>query len=592
MRILKTKWDLTLFYKDDNDINIEKDIKELERLCSSFEKKYLKSDFEKNEKTLLKALNDYEEIYKIDSPKPIRYFRAIFDSGVENIKDAEARMIKLVEKSKKAKHKIIFFKLKLGKIQKAKQKKILKNKNFLKYKYFLDLLFKNADHELEEKQEKIISLLSSTSYTAWTNGQQKYLSSTTVEIEGKTISMGELANTISKELSKEKRSLLHKVYTDKLKEISHFAESEINAIYNFKKTIDELRGFKTPFESTLLENENSPKAIDNLVKTVTENFDISKEYYELATELHQLKKLGYEDRSAGIGEIKKSFTYEDSIEILKEAFTPLGSFYTETLDSYVKEGQIDVYPKKGKKSGAYMSGDFNSKSLVLLNHVDNFYSFQTFGHEMGHAFHTELSKLNQSPLTFGYSTSTAETASTFFEQIAFDHVLKDLNEEEKRIALFDRLQRDISTIFRQIACFNFELELHNQIRQKGFLDKKEIGEIHNKNMKAYLGPVFDMTENDGYMFVSWPHLRYYFYTYTYAYGLLVSKVLLKKYRENPKYLEKIEQFLKAGGSDSPENIFKKIGIDITKKEFLKEGLEEIRKDIRDLRKMVLNKNKV
>jgi oligoendopeptidase F len=371
-----------------------------------------------------------------------------------------------------------------------------------------------------------------------------------------------------------------------LKELSAFAESEINAVYNYKKVDDELRGYSTPYESTLLENQNSIKTIDTLVKTVTENFDISQDFYALQSEILQLKELGYQDRSLSIGEIKKEFDFDSSTETVLEALAPLKGEYVDILKSYLQNGQIDVFPKQDKRGGAYMSGAHDSASLVLLNHVNNFTSLQTYGHEMGHAFHTELSKKNQTPINFPYSTSTAETASTFFEQIVFNHVLDNLSNDERKMALFERTLRDVETIFRQVACFNFELELHTAVRSKGFVKKDEIAQTHNRNMQAYLGSKFKLDEVDGYLFVTWPHLRYYFYVYTYAYGLLVSKVLLKRYKENPAYLEKIEQFLKSGGSDSPENIFKKIGIDLTKKEFFQEGLDTIREDVKNLRKML------
>lgn len=583
----KTSWDLTLFYKGNTDPAIEKDIKHLNKLCTTFAKKYSKVNFANNINLLHKSLVEYETIVRVcDSFKPLRYYTSAIDSGNTAITNAEAELARIRMCKRNSLQKIIFYTLALGKITPPQQKKILTDKRISPFKHFLSKIFKESKHQLSEKEEHILSMTSATSYRAWTDGQQRLLSDVMIDIDGKKMSIGELSATVRKQTNKEKRKELHTTLVTKLKELSSFAESEINAIYAYKKINDDLRGFKTPYESTLLENENSIKTIETLVKTVTDNFDISQDFYNLESEIVHAKELGYEDRSASIGEVKKQFDFDSSTTILTDAFSSLDKKYVDILNSYTEKGQIDVYPKKGKKSGAYMSGSHDSESLVLLNHVDDFTSLQTYGHEMGHAFHTELSKATQSSINFPYSTSTAETASTFFEQIVFEHVLKNLNPEETKIALFERTLRDISTIFRQVACFNFELELHNEIREKGFVKKENIAHLHNKHMHAYLGPKFKLNELDGYMFVDWPHLRYYFYVYTYAYGLLVSKVLLKRYKENPAYLEKIEQFLKAGGSDTPENIFKKIGIDLTKKEFFQEGLDTIREDVKNLRKML------
>ena len=68
--------------------------------------------------------------------------------------------------------------------------------------------------------------------------------------------------------------------------------------------------------------------------------------------------------------------------------------------------------------------------------------------------------------------------------------------------------------------------------------------------------------------------------------MLVSKVMLKKYKGDKGFKTSIEKFLKAGGSDTPENIFKNVGIDVTDKDFFRQGLEEISNDVDRLEKLV------
>ena len=213
----------------------------------------------------------------------------------------------------------------------------------------------------------------------------------------------------------------------------------------------------------------------------------------------------------------------------------------------------------------------------------------TFGHEMGHAIHSEFSR-SQPVFYEGYSMTTAETASTLFEAFVFQNQFEKLNDEEKIIALHDKIQDDIQTIFRQIACFNFELEMHKTIREKGNMSKEELATLMNKHMKSYIGDM-ELTEKDGYFFVHWSHLRRFFYVYSYAFGQLASKALHKKYMEDNTYIEKIKQFLSAGGSMSPEDIFKSIGVDMTKPDFWKKGIESIAEDITLLEALVNKKSK-
>ena len=49
----------------------------------------------------------------------------------------------------------------------------------------------------------------------------------------------------------------------------------------------------------------------------------------------------------------------------------------------------------------------------------------------------------------------------------------------------------------------------------------------------------------------------------------------KMVREDKSSIDKIKEFLSAGTSEAPKDIFMKMGIDITKKEFWENGLDEI-----------------
>jgi oligoendopeptidase F len=250
----------------------------------------------------------------------------------------------------------------------------------------------------------------------------------------------------------------------------------------------------------------------------------------------------------------------------------------------MEKGQIDFKPRQGKMGGGYCWGTYGNPTFVLLNHVDTFDSFKTFAHEMGHAFHGELS-VGRGPIYSDYSTSLAETASTLFEQIAFEAIFEKLSDAEKIVALEQKLNSEMSTIFRQIACFNFEKEIHAGIKAKGFLSKEELAALHNKHMQLYLGDAIVMHPDDGYFFIAWSHLRRFFYVYSYAYGMLVSKALLRRYKKDRSFWKKIEEFLSAGGSDSPEQIIKSIGIDVSKPDFWQDGLREIEDDVARLEKL-------
>ncbi len=579
----KTEWDLSVFYKNENDPKIEKDIKEAEKACVSFEKKYRGKDYTSTSKKLLGAMKDYESLVKaVSGAKASRYFYHRKDLNSED-NVAGAMLTKIDNILTKTLNKLVFFDIDLSKIPVNKHKIFLADKNLAPYTFYLKKIFENAKHMLSEKEEQLASLLSQTSSSMWVDGQEKLLNIQTVEFKGENIPVPK-AMSILADLPKDERHELGNKINQTLKSVSFFAESELNAVYNFKKVMDERRGFKTPYDSTLLSNHNDPKTIKILTDVVTKNFGISHRFYKLHAKLLKEKKLSVSDRSVKIGEIKRKFDYETSVKVVGDVFEKVGPVYKNIFDKIVKNSQVDVYPKKGKTGGAYCSGGYDVPTIILLNHTDDLRSLETLAHEMGHAVHTEIAKV-QPVLYQDYSYSTAEVASTFFEQVTLSEIEDQFTNEEKIILLHNKIMGDISTIFRQIACFNFELELHNRIRAEGQLSKEDMAKLLRKHLKSYLGEAFNVTDDDGYYFVSWSHIRRFFYVYTYAYGQLISRALFENWKKDKKYAEKIEKFLSLGGSMTPEEIFKKVGINVKDPKFFESGLKSIEKDIEKLEKL-------
>jgi oligoendopeptidase F len=149
-------------------------------------------------------------------------------------------------------------------------------------------------------------------------------------------------------------------------------------------------------------------------------------------------------------------------------------------------------------------------------------------------------------------------------------------DDELRLSIMMmRLNDEVSTIFRQVACYRFEQELHDQFRQKGYLSKEDIGRLFRKHMASYMGDSVEQSPGSENWWVYWGHIRSFFYVYSYASGLLISKSLQNSVKEDPRFIGKVKEFLSAGLSDSPKNIFLRLGIDITDKQFWDRGLEEV-----------------
>lgn len=580
---MQTSWNLRLLYKSDKDPQIEKDLKTIETLCASFEKKYKGKQFTKNPQTLLKILDESEKLSeRIDSCGPSRYFHFKTDLD-SNDSESFAAGTKYGQRLTEAGNKIKFLGLEIAKIPANKQKIFLNYPALKAYKYLLTQIFTNAKYNLSEGEEQLEDLLGQPGYGMWVDTTEKLLNQQVIKHKGKDVPIAKAIAGLS-DMDKKDRKEAHDKINIVLKSISHLAEGELNAIYNFKKIMDRRRGYEKPYSATILGYENDEKAIENFVSLVSKHFYIAHRFYKLHAKLLKEKKITLADRGAKIGEIKIKFDFPKSVAMLRSVLRNVDNEYLNILNKFLENGQIDVYPKKGKTGGAYCSGYGKLPTFVLLNHVNDVRSLETLAHEMGHAIHTELSK-NQPARYRDYSIATAEVASTFFEQLISEEVEKHLSKKEHIILLHNRILGDISTIFRQVACFNFELEFHEQIRKDGQVSKEDIAKLMSKHLRSYLGDAVEVTDDDGYFYVYWSHIRRFFYVYTYAYGQIISRALYEKWGKDLTYAKKIKQFLSAGGSMKPEDIFKSIGIDTSKNAFFETGLKGVEKDIAKLEKL-------
>ncbi len=582
---LKTEWNLKHFYKGITDPQIQKDVERVKRSYDRFAKTYNgRKDYLTSVTQLVKALHEYERLMKRNNYTFTLYLQYVLSIEGQNT-TARALANKIEMEMQEYENKITFFRLALGSISKKKQKIYLKDRRLERYHELLRHVFDYAKYQLTEKEEKILSLKSLPAHDMWEQGVEKLLSGKTIRHKGKQIPISQAANMISNLPTKERQVVHKKLNRVLIDEGSDFAESVLNALYIDRKISDELRGFKKPYEATLLSHDMDEKTVLTLVETVTDNFSIARRFYAIKKKLLDVKKLTYADRNASIGKVKQTFTYEESYRLLYGVFGSADLRFARILERMAKDGFIDVYPKKGKRGGAFCSSYHDNPTFVFLNHVDTFDSLTTFAHEMGHAIHFELSK--PLPIMYrGCSTAVAETASTLFEGIVFEYVFEKLTPKEQIIALHDRLNDLVNTIFRQIAAFNFELDLHNRVREEGFVGKEVMASMLTEHLNAYTGPAMTITKEDGYQFVSWGHFRWSFYVYSYAFGALLSMALLRRYKEDPVFMQRIITFLESGESKSPYSIFKEMGIDISSPQLVADGLKEIEDTIETLEALI------
>ncbi|MFS8131214.1 MAG: M3 family oligoendopeptidase, partial [Candidatus Dojkabacteria bacterium] len=476
-------------------------------------------------------------------------------------------------------NKILFFTNRLSKINKKDQEKYLNSKVLIKYNTLLRRLFDKSKYILSESEEKILNLISKPAYSNWVEMTSSLLSKSTGEVideSGNKVikTFTEIINLMDSinEKTRNSAAKAFNIINNKYLEIAAF---ELNSIFETKKVEDELRGYKRADEASIVSDDVSLEFVDNLVQSVTEGFEISKRFYQLKAKLLKKKKLKYSERNISIGESQDSYPEKESVALVNKVLSDLDPTFSEFFTDMVEGGKVDFSPAVGKSGGAFCMPSFkNGPIYVLLNHTNKLRDVLVIAHEMGHAIHYKFAK-KQNGLYYGASLATAEVASTFMEDFVLEELVKEANDEQKLSIIMMKLNDEVSTIFRQIACYNFETDLHKSYAERGFLSKEEIGEIFKKNMEAYLGSSIDFETENNNWWVYWSHIRRFFYVYSYASGLLISKALQHEYKQDKKFIKKVKSFFEAGDSDSPDKIFKSIGIDTSNINFWKEGVLEI-----------------
>ncbi len=589
---IKTSWDFSSYYNSDSDPKIETDKQELIKETDKFVTKWQnRTDWLENPKTLKEALDDYDAYNDHFGTygKPGIYFhlRTQQDSIDTNLKAKENQITELAHKLGNDTQ---FFTLRLAKIPTTKQQEFLQSPELALYKHFLEKLFDVAKYTLSEAEEKILTLKSAPAHSNWVRMTSTFISKEEGEVlledgNKETKSFEEILTLASMSLNKEVRDIATSQFNHILQKHADVAVEEMNSILQDKKINDELRGADRPDTMRLVSEDISPEIVDTLIQAVSENNQIAHEFYQLKAKLMGVDKLAYNERNVPYGDVDKKYTFEESVELVHKVLHNLDPEFAEIFTRMIENGQVDAFPKKGKRGGAFCAyyGP-STPTFVFLNHTEQLSDVLTIAHEFGHAINGELMKQKENSLNYDTPMGTAEVASTFMEDFVLEELLKEADPELKKSLLVMKLNDDISTIFRQIGCYRFEQELHKQFREKGYLSKDEIGQIFQKHMTEYMGPAVDQPDWAQYWWVYWSHIRSFFYVYSYAGGLLISKSLQNSVRKDKAFIKNVKEFLKTGSSESPQEIFSKMGVDITDKKFWLQGIEEIKSLLEEVKK--------
>jgi oligoendopeptidase F len=318
-----------------------------------------------------------------------------------------------------------------------------------------------------------------------------------------------------------------------------------------------------------LHGDRIPAAVyDNLVATVRGNLAPLMRYFDFRRRALGLDALHFYDTYVPIvRDVDFKMLYDEAVATCTAALAPLGEEYTATLAAGLGGPWVDRYENRGKRSGAYSSGCYDSPPYILMNYeAGNINSLYTLIHEAGHSMHSLLSCRHQPYVYHDYTIFVAEVASTFNETLLSAHLMERYRDDPRmRAYLINREIDNIrATLFRQTMFAEFELEAHRRAEAQQPLTLEALTGIYRGLLEVYFGDRLVIDEVLALECLRIPHFYSAFYVYKYATGIsaaiaLAAQVMAGAAGARERYLK----FLTLGGSRFPLEELQAAGVDMT-----------------------------
>ncbi len=346
----------------------------------------------------------------------------------------------------------------------------------------------------------------------------------------------------------------------------------LNAHVQSQVALAKARGFDSVLERELF-NDNLPVEVyRTLVREVNSALPTLHRYFRLRGRILGVDQMHYYDIYPPLVSLDKKFDLDTSKSITLEAMAVLGNDWVAMQRDGMSQRWMHVYPQRGKRSGAYMSGGaYDVHPYLLLNHNDNYDSLSTFAHEWGHAMHTLYAKQAQPYETARYATFIAEIPSTSLELILEQYMVDQARSaDEELFYLGSGLESLRGTFFRQTMFAEFELAVYEAAERGEALSGRRISEIYAELVRRYHGHdegvviVDDLYTNE---WMSVPHFYYNMYVFQYATSLTAGTALYRKIVDEGRAgVENYKNLLRAGGSNYPYELLRDAGVDLARPE--------------------------
>ncbi len=591
---LENTWDLTPIFA--NDEEWESAFKEVQKLIEEAAGK--KGTLDQGAGALLSTLESILTLHReLETLYVYAHLKSDQDTGNSTYQALQDRARLLISQAGEA---TSWFQPELLSLDEGKVNAYFdEEKELEQYRHEIEQQLANRDHVLDAEKEALLAgasdILSGGSQTfAMLNNADIEFPYVTNE-DGEEVQLshglyGQLLESTDRSVRKEAFEKLYDVY----KGFNNTLASTLQNNVKKNNYLAKVHNYSSARHRALSNNHIPEEVHDTLIEVVNENLPLFHRYMELRKKVLELDDMHMYDLYTPItGESSLSYSYDEAIDVTYNGLAKLGSEYKDVLDKAFEERWIDVYENKGKRSGAYSSGGYDTNPYILLNWHDSLNNLYTLVHELGHSAHSYFTRDTQ-PYVYGdYSIFLAEIASTTNENLLTDYLLENAKDPMERVFVLNQyLDGFKGTVFRQTQFAEFEHTIHEAAAKGQPLTGEYLNETYSEINNRYYG---DAVVNDDQIQYEWsriPHFYMGYYVYQYSTGFCAATALADKIvNEEDGALEAYLTYLKAGRSDYPIEVMKKAGVDMTDKAYIERAMDVFESRINQLEEALKEVNK-
>jgi oligoendopeptidase F len=442
------------------------------------------------------------------------------------------------------------------------------------YEHYFSDLFRKQTHIRNAEVEELLGMLrdpfASVSNTVNLLANADFRFKPARDNKGKKVELTQSTyNAILSGNDRKARRTAWENYNDKYLKFKNtlagnLATSIKQNVFNMKA-----RNFQSSLEATLFNGDVPVEMFYNLLDIFKKNLPLWHRYWKIRRKALGVKTLHPYDVWAPLTTKKHEVPFEQAVDWICEGLAPMGEEYVSVLRKGCLEDRwVDWSPNAGKRQGAFSTRvPKDTHPFIMMSYNDNVGSMSTLSHELGHSMHAYYASRAQPMFYYTYPSIVAETASNFNQAMTRAYLLNNNPSKSFQIALLEEAMSNFHRYFfvmPTLACF--ERETHQRIEKGQALTADSMIELMADLFSEGFGGEMDL--NRERVGITWgtftTHLYIDYYSFQYAIGISAANAIAKRILTGiPNAAEDHINFLKAGSSKSPIEVFKIAGVDMT-----------------------------